>query len=182
MLYVWLIAAGINALGTTARYGWGAENVLKMQVIMTKRSVIFGWKYQILQSGRWCLLTAEWLKWRPMVPSFRIRMEQGMDNVHWTSHFWLTLHYQFFSGVLVCIIAVKHVHIFQPDVYRSQYKYTDDTDLWFALRGAGSSYGIPTCFFFSWRGKVANAKSFEGSWLGFNRKLQILSSSKLTKI
>ena len=24
--------AGINALGTTARYGWGAENVLQMRV------------------------------------------------------------------------------------------------------------------------------------------------------
>ena len=47
----------------------------------------------------------------------------------------------------MCIIAVKHVHIFQPDVNRSQYKYTDDTDLWFALRGAGSSYGISICFF-----------------------------------
>ena len=54
----------------------------------------------------------------------------------------------------MCIIAVKHVHIFQPDVYRSQYKYTDDTDLWFALRGAGSSYGIPTCFFSAEEGKL----------------------------
>ena len=26
-------------------------------------------------------------------------------------------------------------------MYRSNYKYTDDTDLWFAMRGAGSSYG-----------------------------------------
>ena len=26
-------------------------------------------------------------------------------------------------------------------MYRSKYKYTDDTDLWFAMRGAGSSYG-----------------------------------------
>ena len=69
-----------------------------------------------------------------------------------------------------CALLQWNMYIFQPGVFRSQYKYTDDTDLWFALRGAGSSYGNST--FFSWGGKDANAKWFEGFLTRFSQKLQ----------
>ena len=75
------------------------------------------------------------------------------------------------------------MYIFQPDVHRSQYKYTDDTDLWFALRGAGSSFGIPTCFFSAEEEKLQMQNILKEFLLGFHKNfLQILTSSKWTKI
>ena len=44
---------------------------------------------------------------------------------------------------------------------RVEYKYTNDTDLWFAMRGAGSSYGTNTCFYL-WFGDKCFGETLSG--------------------
>ena len=50
------VNTGINALGTTARYGWGAENVLQMRVSHTAHIV----KCQVKKHVKW--LGRFWIK------------------------------------------------------------------------------------------------------------------------
>ena len=81
----YLLGGGVNALGASARFGWGAENVLMMKAV--------------LADGRQAKITED-----------RVEIYRGGGG----------------------------------DVERIYY--TDNTDLWFALRGAGSSYAIVTEF------------------------------------
>lgn len=80
----YLLGGGVNALGASARFGWGAENVIMMKAV--------------LADGRQARLTEE-----------RVEIYGGGGEVERRS-------------------------------------YTPDTDLWFALRGAGSSFAIVTEF------------------------------------
>ena len=82
-----LLGGGINALGASARIGWGAENVLMMKAV--------------LADGRQAKITEDW-----------VEIQSGGGG----------------GG------GVERIH------------YTDNTDLWFALRGAGTSFAIVTEF------------------------------------
>ena len=79
-----LLGGGVNALGASARLGWGAENVLMMKAV--------------LADGRQAKITEDW-----------VEIQSGGGGV-------------------------ERIH------------YTDNTDLWFALRGAGTSFAIVTEF------------------------------------
>ena len=81
----YLLGGGVNALGASARFGWGAENVLMMKAV--------------LADGRQAKITED-----------RVEIYRGGGG------------------------EVERIY------------YTDNTDLWFALRGAGSSYAIVTEF------------------------------------
>ena len=80
----YLLGGGVNALGASARFGWGAENVVMMRAV--------------LADGR------------------QARITEDKVQVHEAGG------------------AVETIY------------YTRNTDLWFALRGAGSSYAIVTEF------------------------------------
>ena len=80
----YLLGGGVNALGASARFGWGAENVLMMRAV--------------LADGRQAKITED-----------SVEIYNGGGEVE-------------------------------------RIRYTDNTDLWFALRGAGSSYAIVTEF------------------------------------
>ena len=82
-----LLGGGVNALGASARLGWGAENVLMMKAV--------------LADGRQAKITEDW-----------VEIQSGGGG----------------GG------GVERIH------------YTDNTDLWFALRGAGTSFAIVTEF------------------------------------
>ena len=79
----YLLGGGVNALGASARFGWGAENVLMMRAV--------------LADGRQAKITED---------SVEIYSRGEVERIH----------------------------------------YTDNTDLWFALRGAGISFAIVTEF------------------------------------
>ena len=79
-----LLGGGVNALGASARFGWGAENVLMMKVV--------------LADGRQARVTED------------------------------------------------QVEIYGRDGGVERRHFTPNTDLWFALRGAGSSFAIVTEF------------------------------------
>ena len=80
----YLLGGGVNALGASARFGWGAENVVMMKAV--------------LGDGRQARLTEDW------------------------------------------------VEVYGPGGELQRISYTPNTDLWFALRGAGSSFAIVTEF------------------------------------
>ena len=82
-----ILGGGINALGATARYGFGAEQVIAYKLV--------------LADGR------------------------------------------------LATVDKDHVHISNDDGTSTTVRSSEESDLWFALRGAGSSFGIVTEFLYT---------------------------------
>ena len=125
-----LLGGGVNALGGTARHGWGAENVLAARAVLADGSRVVGTYYILYWLGsrqieQDCNIKTSVLQLVTPATVKITRPGGAREKVRLT--------------VRCCDVLLTTL---------PQVRLSHSNDLWFALRGAGSSFAVVTEFLY----------------------------------